>query len=65
MVRNTATRLHNTKGVARWRHVSKGHDTVAAMNVISQFKFRLRKSHSEDGGDGRISRDRSIDVSGK
>jgi hypothetical protein len=65
MVRNTITRLHNTKGVARWRHVPKEHDTVGGMNVISQFKFRLRKLHSEDRGDGRISRDRSIDVSGK
>ena len=49
MVRNTATHLHNTKGVVRWRYVPKEHDTVAGMNVISRSKFRLRKSHSENG----------------
>ena len=51
MVRNTATRLYNTKRFALWRLVPKEHKTVAGMNVISQLQFRLRMSHAEDGGD--------------
>jgi len=65
MVRNTATRLYNTKRFALWRLVPKEHKTVAGMNVISPLRFRLRMSHSEDGGDGIITCGRPLYGSGK